>query len=142
MKTTDEIHLIVTGSQQFGCPHSRDPRSEYAGTGGPAPSSTFTNLVTGEVVTRDAGARDASDESADKTTNDAGALSMANTGNRTAVDRNFSSTRRTTISSITGDRIYRRVSTRRSDAVVEGVWASPSPSNARPSTPATPRERR
>ena len=44
MKTTDEIHSIVTESQQFGCPHSRDPRSEYAGTGGPAPVS-YTHLT-------------------------------------------------------------------------------------------------
>ena len=80
MKTTDEIHSIVTESQQFGCPHSRDPRSEYAGTGGPAPSSTFTNLVTGEVVTRDAREGCVPDEFVDKTTNDVGALSMANTG--------------------------------------------------------------
>ena len=80
MKTTDEIHSIVTESQQFGCPHSRDPRSEYAGTGGPAPSSTFTNLVTGEVVTRDAREGCVPDEFVDETTNDVGALSMANTG--------------------------------------------------------------
>ena len=48
--------------------------------GGPAPSSTFTNLVTGEVVTRDAREGCVPDEFVDKTTNDVGALSMANTG--------------------------------------------------------------
>jgi len=26
---------------QFGCPHSRDPRSRRAGTGGPAPNSEY-----------------------------------------------------------------------------------------------------
>ena len=31
---------------RFGCPHSKDPKSRRAGTGGP-PDGTFKNLKTG-----------------------------------------------------------------------------------------------
>ena len=36
---------------QFGCPHSKDPKSSRAGTGGP-PDGTFKNLKTGETEKR------------------------------------------------------------------------------------------
>ena len=39
---------------QFGCPHSKDPKSSRAGTGGP-PDGTFKNLKTGETEKRSNG---------------------------------------------------------------------------------------
>jgi hypothetical protein len=36
---------------QFGCPHSSDPNSRRAGTGGPAAGSTY-KLADGSVITR------------------------------------------------------------------------------------------
>lgn len=33
--------VIPNFMNQFGCPHSRDPNSRRAGTGGPAPGSTY-----------------------------------------------------------------------------------------------------
>lgn len=39
---------------QFGCPHSKDPKSPRAGTGGPPPGSTFTT-PDGKTVTRQGG---------------------------------------------------------------------------------------
>lgn len=65
---------------QFGCPHAKDAKSSRAGTGGPEPASTFTNLATGATMTRDAREGNIPDEFADETSNDVGALSMANTG--------------------------------------------------------------
>ena len=88
-RLTRFIPSIFIQFQQFGCPHSRDPRSAIAGTGGPAPSSTFTNLVTGELVTRDAREGCVPDEFVDKTTNDVGALSMANTGHKNSGGSQF-----------------------------------------------------
>ena len=66
---------------QFGCPHAKDPQSQAAGTGGPAPESTYTNLITGKTVFRDTGGN-IKDEHTSKRSNDVGTLSMANTGQK------------------------------------------------------------
>ena len=63
---------------QFGCPHSKDPKSRRAGTGGP-PDGSFKNLVTGAAEARKNGGN-IKDENISKDTNKAGSLSMANTG--------------------------------------------------------------
>ena len=63
---------------QFGCPHSKDPKSGRAGTGGP-PDGTFTNLKTGATETRTNGGN-IQDENISKDSNVPGTLSMANTG--------------------------------------------------------------
>ena len=65
---------------QFGCPHSRDPSSRRAGTGGP-PDGTFRNLRTGEKEWRLNGGN-IKDENVDRTSNAVGTLAMANTGQR------------------------------------------------------------
>merc|ERR1740117_2828662 len=52
--------------------------SPRAGTGGPEPGSTFEVIGTGEVITRQGG--NIPDELDDKTSNEPGTLSMANTG--------------------------------------------------------------
>ena len=62
-----------------GCPHSRDPRSGRAGTGGPADGSSFVNLATGQTERRFNGGN-IQDELVDRTSNSLGTLSMANTG--------------------------------------------------------------
>jgi len=63
---------------QFGCPHSKDPKSRRAGTGGP-PDGTFKNLATGASEKRFNGGN-IMDENISKDTNAPGTLSMANTG--------------------------------------------------------------
>lgn len=66
---------------QFGCPHSRDPKSRKAGTGGPEPGSTY--VVGGQTITRN---REGSipDEfrqpNCPKISNEPFTFSMANTG--------------------------------------------------------------
>merc|ERR1719197_2004657 len=36
------FHRVISGFMcQFGCPHSKDPASPRAGTGGPVPGSTY-----------------------------------------------------------------------------------------------------
>ena len=73
------FHRVIPGfMNQFGCPHSKDPKSSRSGTGGP-PDGTFTNLKTGETETRTGGGN-IQDENISKDTNDVGTLSMANTG--------------------------------------------------------------
>ena len=62
---------------QFGCPHAKDPKSRMAGTGNPPGGSSFT--CNGKTITRDAGGN-IPDELIDKTSNEPGTLSMANTG--------------------------------------------------------------
>ncbi len=66
---------------QFGCPHSKDPNSPRAGTGGPAAKSSFTSC-TGEMIqrTHDGGIPDEIGQAHQKITNAVGTLSMANTG--------------------------------------------------------------
>lgn len=63
---------------QFGCPHSKDPKSTRSGTGGP-PDGTFTNLKTGSTETRTNGGN-IQDENISKDSNVPMTLSMANTG--------------------------------------------------------------
>ena len=72
------FHRVISGFMcQFGCPHSKDPASPRAGTGGPVPGSTY-KLPNGDEITRQGG--NIPDELIDMTTNDVGTLSMANTG--------------------------------------------------------------
>lgn len=63
---------------QFGCPFSKDPHSNRAGTGGP-PDGTFMNLATGAVEQRSNGGN-IIDENISRDSNLVGTLSMANTG--------------------------------------------------------------
>ena len=62
---------------QFGCPHAKNAKSPRAGTGGPPGGSTYE--CNGKTITRDAGGN-IPDELIDKTSNEPGTLSMANTG--------------------------------------------------------------
>merc|ERR1719395_351246 len=73
------FHRVIPGfMDQFGCPHAKYPNSRRAGTGGP-PDGTFTNLKTGAMERRSNGGN-IQDENIDKTSNEPGTLSMANTG--------------------------------------------------------------
>ena len=73
------FHRVIDGFMlQFGCPHSKDPKSRRAGTGGP-PDGTFKNLATGASEKRFNGGN-IMDENISKDTNAPGTLSMANTG--------------------------------------------------------------
>ena len=73
------FHRVIPGfMNQFGCPHSRDPKSSRAGTGGP-PDGTFKNLATGGTEKRFDGGN-IKDENISKDSNAAGTLSCANTG--------------------------------------------------------------
>ena len=77
----DGIHfhrVIPNFMNQFGCPHAKDASSNRAGTGGPAPNTTFKSCD-GKTITRthDGGIPD---ELTARITNDVGTLSMANTG--------------------------------------------------------------
>ena len=62
---------------QFGCPHAKNAKSPHAGTGGPPGGSTYE--CNGKTITRDEGGN-IPDELIDKTSNEPGTLSMANTG--------------------------------------------------------------
>mmetsp|Transcript_18159 Transcript_18159/g.37438 ORF Transcript_18159/g.37438 Transcript_18159/m.37438 type:complete len:188 (+) Transcript_18159:73-636(+) len=80
----DGLHfhrVIPNFMNQFGCPHSKDPNSPRAGTGGPDGGSSFTSC-TGEMIqrTRDGGIPDEVGAAHQKITNAVGTLSMANTG--------------------------------------------------------------
>merc|ERR1712196_333069 len=59
--------------------NAKDPVSPRAGTGGPAPSTKFTNVADGSTVTRNGGGC-IPDELTQKISNEPGTLSMANTG--------------------------------------------------------------
>jgi cyclophilin family peptidyl-prolyl cis-trans isomerase len=73
------FHRVIPDfMNQFGCPHSKDPKSTRAGTGNPA-DGTFKNLVTGGTEQRKQGGN-IKDEYAAKISNEPGTLSMANTG--------------------------------------------------------------
>merc|ERR1712060_10047 len=73
------FHRVIRGFMcQFGCPHSADPNSPRAGTGGPPAGSSFT-LPDGTSVTRSAGGN-IPDEFVGEFSNEPGTLSMANTG--------------------------------------------------------------
>jgi len=73
------FHRVIPGfMNQFGCPHSKDPKSGQSGTGGP-PDGSFKNLATGADETRSNGGN-IEDENISKDSNEVGTLSMANTG--------------------------------------------------------------
>merc|ERR1711935_709593 len=73
------FHRVIPGfMDQFGCPHSKDPNSRRAGTGGP-PDGSFSNKVTGATERRFNGGN-IEDENISKDTNAPGTLSMANCG--------------------------------------------------------------
>merc|ERR1719359_2110481 len=73
------FHRVIPNfMDQFGCPHSKDPKSRRAGTGGPA-DGTFKNLKTGATERRFNGGN-IQDENISRDTNAPGTLSMANTG--------------------------------------------------------------
>ena len=69
--------VIARFMLQFGCPHSKDPASTRAGTGGPDAGSTF-ETPSGEKIVRRGGC--IPDELTAKLSNEPGTLSMANTG--------------------------------------------------------------
>uniref|UniRef100_A0A0G4HT71 Peptidyl-prolyl cis-trans isomerase n=1 Tax=Chromera velia CCMP2878 TaxID=1169474 RepID=A0A0G4HT71_9ALVE len=76
------FHRVIDGFMaQFGCPHSRDPNSRAAGTGGPPGGSSFLNLATNSQEKRD-GEGNVKDEfpNCPQISNEPGTLSMANTG--------------------------------------------------------------
>jgi cyclophilin family peptidyl-prolyl cis-trans isomerase len=73
------FHRVIPDfMDQFGCPFSKDPKSQRAGTGGPK-DGTYKNLVTSATETRSGGGN-IKDEYAAKLSNEPGTLSMANTG--------------------------------------------------------------
>lgn len=77
------FHRVIPDfMNQFGCPHSRDPNSPRAGTGGPTPRSTYE--VPGKGTITRTGDGSIPDEFRDpkcpRLSNEPGTLSMANTG--------------------------------------------------------------
>lgn len=76
------FHRVIPGfMNQFGCPYAKDPSSNRAGTGGPAPNSKFQGCD-GKTYSRtgDGGIPDEVGQPHQAITNDVGTLSMANTG--------------------------------------------------------------
>lgn len=71
--------VIPSFMNQFGCPKSRNPNAQDAGTGGPQDGTQFKNLKTGAMEKRFNGGN-IKDEHTAKITNEPGTLSMANTG--------------------------------------------------------------
>lgn len=75
------FHRVIPGfMDQFGCPHSKDPKSRKSGTGGPA-DGEFMNLKTKGMEKRTKGGN-IKDEHTSKDSNVKGSLSMANTGQK------------------------------------------------------------
>jgi cyclophilin family peptidyl-prolyl cis-trans isomerase len=73
------FHRVIDGFMcQFGCPNSKDPKSQAAGTGGPKPGSVFKTLK-GEEMKRNSGGN-IPDENIAQDTNAPYTISMANTG--------------------------------------------------------------
>jgi len=73
------FHRVIPDfMDQFGCPHSKNPNSNQAGTGNPQ-DGQFKNLKTLEMESRSNGGN-IKDEFAAKISNEPGTLSMANTG--------------------------------------------------------------
>ena len=78
----DGLHfhrVIPEFMDQFGCPHSKNPKASRAGTGGPDGNTSFINLKTGTEQMRDGGGK-IKDEHTAKISNEPGTLSMANAG--------------------------------------------------------------
>ena len=78
LRAVRSLRVINNFMCQFGCPHSKDPQSPRAGTGGPPGGSSFT-LPDGTTITRNAGGC-IPDEMVAEISNEPGTLSMANTG--------------------------------------------------------------
>ena len=78
------FHRVIEGFMlQFGCPHSADPDSPRAGTGGPEGATSYTNHGDGSTVTRDGGGNIPDEfraEGCPQLSNEPLTLSMANTG--------------------------------------------------------------
>jgi len=73
------FHRVINNFMcQFGCPHSKDPKSPRAGTGGPESGTSF-KLPDGTQITRNAGGN-IPDELIEPISNKPGTISMANTG--------------------------------------------------------------
>ena len=73
------FHRVIPNFMaQFGCPHAKDATSGKAGTGGP-PNGLFKNLATGLMEKRSNGGN-ILDEYISHDSNQAGTLSMANSG--------------------------------------------------------------
>jgi len=73
------FHRIINNFMcQFGCPHSKDPTSRRAGTGGPEAGTSF-KLPDGTEITRNGGGN-IPDELIEPISNKPGTISMANTG--------------------------------------------------------------
>merc|ERR1712224_79061 len=72
--------VIPRFMDQFGCPHSKDPKSKKCGTGNP-PDGEFINLKTKGTEKRFKGGN-IKDEHVSKDSNIPGSLSMANTGQK------------------------------------------------------------
>merc|ERR1719189_573932 len=50
------FHRVISAFMlQFGCPHSKDPKSSRAGTGNPPPNTEFKHPRTGATYKRDRG---------------------------------------------------------------------------------------
>mmetsp|Transcript_45376 Transcript_45376/g.98459 ORF Transcript_45376/g.98459 Transcript_45376/m.98459 type:complete len:190 (+) Transcript_45376:65-634(+) len=76
------FHRVIPDfMNQFGCPYAKDAKSGRAGTGGPEPGSSFTNLATGATIKRNSGGN-IPDELTQRISNEPGTLSMANTGDK------------------------------------------------------------
>jgi cyclophilin family peptidyl-prolyl cis-trans isomerase len=74
--------VIPDFMNQFGCPHSRDPNSKRAGTGGPAPGSTYEVPGRGTITRNGEGSipDEFREPNCPKLSNEIGTFSMANTG--------------------------------------------------------------
>ena len=116
------FHRVISGFMiQGGCPHSRDPNSRRAGTGGPEPNSSFTT-ANGTEMTRNGGG------TSPMSTLPNSPMSQAPSpwptlGAQTQEDPSSSSTRSTTISSI-GSIRGARVLTRSSGGSSRGWMCS------------------
>jgi len=81
LKFYDGLHfhrVIKDFMLQVGCPHSKDPKSKRAGTGGPPVGSSFT--YSGKTIKRSQADGCIPDEFTQKISNEPLTLSMANTG--------------------------------------------------------------
>jgi cyclophilin family peptidyl-prolyl cis-trans isomerase len=67
---------------QFGCPHSKDPKSKRSGTGGPQANSTFEVPGKGTIQRNAEGGipDEFREPNCPRLSNEIGTLSMANTG--------------------------------------------------------------